>query len=141
MAGTGDYTLLRRNCSASRNVCGFAGVFFGDVVVDEGLEGGCEFVVGAFERNVFLAIDVHGAARRFAGARQAYANVCSFRFAWTIHDAAHDGEGHVFYAFVLRLPYGYVVADVALNGFGQFLKRGAGGAPAAGAGGDTGRKG
>src|SRR5689334_20684868 len=33
---------------------GFAGVFFGDVVVDEGLERGGEFVVGTFEGDAFL---------------------------------------------------------------------------------------
>src|SRR5690242_17201726 len=120
---------------------GFAGVFFGDVVVDEGLEGGGEFVVSAFERNVLFTVNVDRAARGFTGAGQADADVGGFGFAGAVDDAAHHGERHGFDAFVLRFPDGHAVANVTLNRFGQFLKRGAGGAAAAGAGGYAGREG
>ena len=46
----------------------------------------------------------------------------------------------VFDAFVLRFPGGHHFADVVLDAFGEFLKSGAGGAAAAGAGRDAWRK-
>src|SRR5262249_40845347 len=122
----------------SRNdLGGFAVVVGGDVVVDEGLEGSGEFVVGAFEGDVFLAVDVDGAAGGFAGAGGADADVRGFGFAGAVADAAHHGESHGFDAFVLGFPDGHHVADVALDSFGEFLKCGACGAATTGAGRDA----
>ena len=88
-----------------------------------------------------LAVDIDGATGRLAGAGQADADIGGARFAGAVDDAAHHGEGHGFDAFVLLLPFGHFVADVALNAFGELLKGGAGGAAAAGASGDAGQEG
>jgi len=132
---TSEFRVLPRKCGIR-----FAGVLGGDVGVDEILEGGGEFVVGAFEGDVFFAVDVNGAARGFAGAGKADADVGGFRFAGAVDDAAHDGEGHGFHALVLILPGGHHFANVVLGAFGEFLERGAGGASAPGASGDAGRE-
>src|SRR5262249_60387603 len=66
-----------------------------------------------------------------------YADVGGFGFARTVDDAAHDGERHGFNAVVLHFPGGHHFADVGLGAFGEFLKRGARGAAAAGASGDA----
>src|SRR5437899_5462016 len=96
-----------------------------DVIVHQLLERGGKLIVSAFERNVLFPVDVHRAARRFASARQADANVGSFGFARAIDDATHHREGHFFDAFVLRFPTGHHVPDVALDALGQFLERSA----------------
>src|SRR5579875_450343 len=114
------------------------GGFCFDVVVEEFLEGGGELVVGAFEGDEFFAVDVDGAAWLFAGAGKADADVGGAGFAGTVDDAAHDGELQFFHAFVLCFPFGHFVANVALDAFGELLKRGVGGASAAGASGDAG---
>ncbi len=57
-----------------------------------------------------------------------------------VHDAAHHGELQFFDSFVIALPLRHLVANVALDTFGQFLERCAGGASAAGAGRDAGRE-
>ncbi len=119
---------------------GFAGEFGGDVVVDEGFKGESKFVVGAFEGDVFLAVDVDGAARSFACAGKADADVGGFGFARAVDDAAHDCESHGFDAVVLRFPRGHHFADVGLGAFGEFLEGRAGGAATAGAGGYARRK-
>ncbi len=104
------------------------------------MEGGGEFVVGALQRDEFFAVDVDGAAWLFAGAGQADADVGGAGFARAVDDAAHDSELQFFHAFVLRFPFRHFVANVSLNAFGEFLKRGTGGAPAARACRDAGRK-
>src|ERR1051325_4195689 len=97
-------------------------------------------LVGTFEGDVFLSVDVDGAARGFAGARKTDADVGGFGFTRAVDDTTHDGERHGFDAFVLRFPDGHHVADVALNAFRQFLESRAGGATTAGARGNAGRK-
>ena len=82
----------------------------------------------------FLAVDVDGAARLFAGAGQADANVRGFGFTGSIDDTAHHGKSHFFDTFILLFPLRHAVTDVFLNPLGEFLKRRAGGAPAARAG-------
>ncbi len=121
---------------------GFALVVLrGDVVVEEFLEGGGKFVVGAFQGDEFFAVDVDGAAGLFAGAGKTDADVGGAGFARAVDDAAHDGELQFFHAFVLRFPFGHFFANVTLDAFGEFLKRAAGGASAARAGGNAGREG
>ena len=88
-----------------------------------------------------MAVNVDGAAGSFAGAGQTDADVGGLRFAGAVHDAAHDRKRHGFDALVLLFPDGHVVANVALNRFGQFLKGSAGGAAATGAGCYAGREG
>src|SRR5262249_29164029 len=68
------------------------------------------------------------------------ADVGGFRFAGAVDDAAHHGQGERFDAFILLLPSGHAVADIALNALGELLKCGAGGAAAAGACGHAGQK-
>ncbi len=116
-------------------------IFAGNVVVDEFLEGDGEFVVRALQGDEFFAVDVDGAAWLFAGAGEADADVGGAGFAGTVDDAAHDGELQFLDAFVLRFPLGHFVANVLLDALGQFLKRGACGASAAGTCGDAGREG
>src|SRR5690349_1850737 len=52
-------------------------VLRGNVIVDELLKGDREFVVAAFKRGEFLAIDVNGAARSFASTWQTDTDVGS----------------------------------------------------------------
>src|SRR5713226_7855443 len=96
-----------------------------DVRVDETLELRSKLVVRAAQGGDMLSVDVDGAARLFAGARQADADARSLRLARPIDDAAHDGERHRLDAFVRRLPFGHLVADVALNPLGELLERAA----------------
>src|SRR5213593_1539327 len=133
------YKSLRSSQStkSTDDFSGFARVFGGDVGVYQVLEGGGEFVVGTFESDVFFTVDVDGAARGFAGSGKADADVGGFGFAGAVDDATHHGESHGFYAFILRFPGGHHFADVILRAFGEFLEGGAGGAAAAGAGGDA----
>src|SRR5947207_3428415 len=72
-----------------------------------------------------LPVDEDGTAGFFAGAGQADADACRLRLARAVDDAAHDGEGHLFDAFVRLLPFGHLVADVALDPLGELLKRAA----------------
>src|SRR6266581_2446202 len=130
-----DSSLGRR-----RNFGRLAGIFLGDIVVDERLKCNGQLIIGAFERDVLLPININRAARRLAGSRQADADIRGLRLPRTVYDAAHHRQRHALDAFVLRLPDGHAIADVALNRLRQFLKRGAGGAPAAGARRHAGRK-
>src|SRR6185437_9345390 len=68
------------------------GVLRGDVVVYELLKSNRKFVVGTFERSEFLAVDVNGAARRLTRSGKTDADVCGFRFARAINNAAHHSE-------------------------------------------------
>src|ERR1700737_2871489 len=100
----------------------FSRICLGDVVVDQRLKGRGQLIIVAFQGYIFLAVDVDGAARGFPSAREADANVSGLRFARAVDDTTHDREGHRFHAFILRLPYGHHVADIALNALRQFLK-------------------
>src|SRR5260370_12039498 len=84
--------------------CSSSVIFSCDVVVNQSLEGGSELIIGAFERNVLFPVDVHRAARRFASARQADANVGSFGFARAIDVPTHPREVHFFASFYSPFP-------------------------------------
>ena len=58
-----------------------------------------------------------------------------------IDDAAHDGHAQLLHTGVAGTPDGHLRAQKRVDALGQFLKKGAGGAAAARAGGDAGREG
>src|ERR1700712_3974491 len=117
-----------------------SGVGMIDVVINETLKFRREFVVGAVQGLDVLAVDEHRAAGLFAGARQGDADAGGLRLAGTVDHAAHDRQRHLLDALVRRLPRRHHLADVVLNPLGELLKRAAGGAAAAGAGGDARRE-
>src|SRR5713101_3294217 len=114
-----------RNPSTARwcNFRRLSWILLRNVIVDERLKCNGKLIISAFERDVFLSVDVNRAAWRFASARQADADVRGLRLPRTVDDAPHHREGHLFNAFILRLPDRHAVADVALDRLGQFLER------------------
>ena len=114
---------------------GGAGAVAGaDVVVEDLLEVGDDGV--STECSEEAAIDVDGSFGFLEGAGERDADVGVLGFAGAIDDAAHDGELEFFDAGVGLAPDGHGVAEVVLNLLGELLEEGAGGASAAGAGGD-----
>src|SRR5687768_8425287 len=111
-----------------------------DIVVDEALELDGELVVRAAQRLHVLAVNVDGAVRRLAGARQADADIRRLRLAGAIHHAAHDGEGHRLDTVVAQFPLGHLVPDVPLDPLGELLEGAARGAAAPRTRGDARRK-
>src|ERR1043166_7779896 len=101
------------------------------VLVDELTELARQLVIRAAQRLHVLAVDIYRAVRRLAGAGETDADVGGLRLAGAVDHAAHDGERHRLDAFVLRLPFGHLLADVALDLLGELLERGARRAPAA----------
>ena len=89
--------------------------------------------VVAFESGGELAVDVDRGLGFFEGAGQRDADVGVLGFAGAVHDAAHDGELHLFNTGVELLPLRHRGCDVVLHLLGQHLEVGGGGAPAAGA--------
>src|SRR3954454_14667276 len=127
-------------CSASRSSASASCVGMLDVVINEALEFGRQLVVRAVQGLDVLAVDEHGAARLFAGARQADPDARRLRLAGAVDDAAHDRERHRLDAFVRRLPRRHHLADVVLDPFGELLERAARRAAAAAARGDARRE-
>jgi hypothetical protein len=78
-----------------------------------------------------------GTVRRFAGSRQADADVRRLRLARPVDDATHDSEGQGFNARVLLLPHRHLLADVLLRALGELLERRARRASTSGTGRDT----
>src|SRR5712691_3563692 len=99
-----------------------------------------ELVAGAAQGDDVPTVDVHRAARLFAGPWQADADVRRLGLAGAVDDAAHDRERHRLDAFVSGLPLGHLVADVVLNAFGKLLERAARRPPAAWTCGDARRE-
>lgn len=95
-----------------------AGIFCGDIVVEQFAEGGGELVVGALEGDGFFAVNIDGATGLLAGAGKADADIGSAGFAGAIDDAAHYGELQFLDAFVLRFPLRHFVANVLLGALG-----------------------
>src|SRR5262245_7716561 len=120
--------------SSSRSA---SGVLVLDVVIDQLLEFCGELVGGAAQRLHMVTVDVHRAARFFAGAGQADADARRLRFAGPVDHTAHDRERHLLDALVGRFPLGHPVADVFLNALGELLERSARRPAAAGTRGDT----
>src|SRR5438552_12664498 len=85
------WRISRRPRSAD---CSAPGVSLLDVIIDQTLEGCRQLVVRAAQCGHVLAVDVDGTVRRFAGARQADADVGRLRFAGAVDDAAHDRARH-----------------------------------------------
>ena len=75
------------------------------------------------QRREVLAVDVDGAVRLLARARQPDPDGGGLGFARAVDDAAHDGERHGLDALVSRLPDRHLVADVALHALGELLER------------------
>src|SRR6185436_1616152 len=73
------------------------GVVARDVVLDERAEAFVELVIGAAERGEVLAVDKDWAVRRFAGPRQADADVRRLGFSRSVDHAPHDREGQCFH--------------------------------------------
>src|SRR5690348_6001609 len=137
----GGLRRLRHSLGSGSGAGGAAGIFRNDIVVKQFLELSGEFVVRALERGEFLAINIYGAAGLFASTGHRDADVCGFRFARAIDDAAHHGKFELLDAFELRLPLRHFVANVLLDALGELLERGARGAAAARASSDAGREG
>ena len=98
---------------------------------DERLDDGV-----AAQRGGELAVDVHGRDGLLESARKRDADVRVLRFAGSVDDASHHRDLHLFDAGVLLLPHRHLLAQVGLDLVGHFLEEGAGGASAAGTGGD-----
>ena len=105
-----------------------------DVLIQNRDELGDDLV--ALQRGEQAAIDVDRGFRFFEGAGQRDADVGVLRFAGAVDHAAHHGDFHFFDARVAVFPDGHLLAQVGLDLLGHFLEEGAGGASAAGAGGD-----
>ena len=82
------------------------------------------------------AVHVDRRFRLFERAGQRDADVGVLRFAGAVDHAAHHRDLHLFDADVVAFPCRHLLAQVGLNLLGHFLEEGAGGAAAAGAGGD-----
>ena len=104
------------------------------VILDDGLEIFGDAV--AFQRHRFCAIDIHRRDRDFAGAGQADADVGVLAFAGAVDHAAHHRHVHGFDAGILAAPDRHLGAQPVLDVLRQFLEHRAGGAAAAGTGGD-----
>jgi len=85
----------------------------------------------ALERYGTSAINEDRRHRRFARARQAYADICVLALPWTIDDAAHYSDAHRLDTRIVSAPERHLRAQPRLNVIGQLLKKRAGSAPAA----------
>src|SRR4029077_18378230 len=128
------------NCSAARADFFFVvGLFSGgvvgfDVVVENLDELGYDPI--AFEGGEQAAVHVDRGLRFFGGSRERNSEACVLGFSGTVYDAAHHSYFHFFDARVAFFPDRHLLAQVGLDLLGHFLKEGAGGAAAAGAGRD-----
>src|SRR5580704_9896249 len=128
------------NCSAPRAdfffVVGLVsgGVVGFDVVVENFDELGYDPI--AFEGGEQAPVHVDGGLRFFGGSRERNSEACVLGFSGTVYYAAHHSYFHFFDARVAFFPDGHLLAQVGLDLLGHFLKEGAGGAAAAGAGRD-----
>src|SRR5208282_1512121 len=90
----------------------------------------------AAQRHGFLAVDEDRRRRVFTGAWERNADIGVLGFARSVDDAAHHRNVEALDAGIARLPFRHRVADEVLDAGRQFLEGGAGGAAAAGTGGD-----
>src|SRR5213596_225979 len=84
----------------------------------------------AFQSNGLDSIHVDRRDRALAGPGEADADIGVLAFAGPVDDAAHDRDVHVFDSGVALAPLRHLLAQEALDLFGQLLEIGAGGAAA-----------
>src|SRR2546430_1250029 len=87
----------------------------------------------AFERDLELAIHVHGGLGLLEGARQRDADVRVLRLPGAVHHAAHHRDAQRFHPGIALAPRDHLLFQVSLDVFGHLLEEGRGGAAAAGA--------
>src|SRR3984957_5937402 len=94
----------------------------------------------AFQRGEQASIHIDRSLGLLKRSGQGDADVGVFRFARAVDHTAHDGQLHLFHAHVAALPHGHLLAQVSLDLLRHLLEEGAGGASAAGAGGNLRRE-
>src|SRR6202023_3802991 len=82
------------------------------------------------------AVPREGGPWLFGGFGEGNSQACVLGFSGAVYDAAHHGYFHFFHASVAFFPDAHLLAQVGLDLLGHLLEESAGGATAAGAGGD-----
>src|SRR5207253_6698174 len=90
------------------------------------LENGEKFADDALtaERREQLAVDINGSFRLLERSRERYADIGVLRLTRPVDDATHDGDAHLFHAWVPLAPQRHLLTNVGLDIFGHMLEEG-----------------